>query len=61
MIGPNSTYHDAGLLSEFGTTQKDALPPVLTAASQHLRSCITWTVNHGMGWAAWGWVSRHLG
>lgn len=55
VIGPNSTYHYAGLLSEFGTTQKDALPPVLIAASQYLQSCITWTVNHGMGWAAWGW------
>jgi hypothetical protein len=38
-----------------GTTQKDVLPPVLIAASRYLQSCITWTVNRGMGWAAWGW------
>ena len=55
VIGSNSTYHYAGMLSEFGTTQSDVLPPVLIAASKYLQSCITWTVNRGMGWAAWGW------
>jgi Cellulase (glycosyl hydrolase family 5) len=55
VVGPGSAGGYAAMLSEFGTTQQDLLPPISANGSAYLQSCITWTVNHGMGWAAWGW------